>query len=102
MQQFSAEVCLVLQGMPGLHAMLQHRRLPRVLLFTAVWLLYRTACCCWLQGQVYAMAVAAPALFTAGQDCSIRVWNFNEQAGIFMSAVSGAGSLQSQVFDFNS
>ncbi|WIA30476.1 hypothetical protein OEZ86_000560 [Tetradesmus obliquus] len=38
------------------------------------------------KGQVYAMAVAAPALFTAGQDCSIRVWNFNEQAGIFMSA----------------
>jgi hypothetical protein len=34
------------------------------------------------------MAVAAPALFTAGQDCTIRVWNFNEQAGIFMSAVS--------------
>jgi hypothetical protein len=49
-------------------------------------LLWYVLCC--LQGQVYAMAVAAPALFTAGQDCSIRVWNFNEQAGIFMSAVS--------------
>jgi type IV secretory pathway VirB9-like protein len=53
---------------------------------------YRAACFCCLQGQVYAMAVAAPALFTAGQDCSIRVWNYNEQAGIFMSAVSGAAA----------
>lgn len=41
-----------------------------------------------LQGQVFSIAVAAPALFTGGQDCSIRVWQYNEQAGIFMAAVS--------------
>lgn len=37
------------------------------------------------QGQVYALAVANNALFSAGQDCSIRVWQYNEAAGIFMS-----------------
>ena len=44
----------------------------------------------WLvgaQGQVYALAFANNTLFTAGQDTSIRVWNLNEQAGIFVSQV---------------
>jgi hypothetical protein len=33
------------------------------------------------------MAFANNTLFTAGQDSSIRVWNLNEQAGIFVSQV---------------
>eukprot|EP00879_Flechtneria_rotunda_P031099 GHRR01033944.1.p1 GENE.GHRR01033944.1~~GHRR01033944.1.p1 ORF type:complete len:378 (+),score=104.44 GHRR01033944.1:542-1675(+) len=37
------------------------------------------------KGQVYGLAVANNALFSAGQDCSIRVWQYNETAGIFMS-----------------
>jgi len=40
-----------------------------------------------LQGQVYAMAFGNNTLFTAGQDTTIRVWNLNEQAGIFVSQV---------------
>lgn len=41
----------------------------------------------WLQGQVYSLAYADKTLFTAGQDTTIRVWNLNEQAGIFVSQV---------------
>lgn len=37
------------------------------------------------KGQVYAMAFGNNTLFTAGQDTTIRVWNLNEQAGIFVS-----------------
>jgi hypothetical protein len=33
------------------------------------------------------MVIAGQALVSAGQDNSIRVWNFNQQAGIFMSQV---------------
>jgi hypothetical protein len=40
-----------------------------------------------LQGQVYALAFGNNTLFTAGQDTSIRVWQLNEQAGIFVSQV---------------
>lgn len=36
---------------------------------------------------MYALAFANNTLFTAGQDTSIRVWNLNEQAGIFVSQV---------------
>lgn len=43
------------------------------------------------QGQVYALAFANNTLFTAGQDTSIRVWNLNEQAGIFVSQVGVCG-----------
>jgi hypothetical protein len=49
--------------------------------------LNRCACLCVSQGQVYSMAFANNTLFTAGQDSSIRVWNLNEQAGIFVSQV---------------
>lgn len=37
------------------------------------------------------MAFANNTLFTAGQDTTIRVWNLNEQAGIFVSQVCGGG-----------
>lgn len=55
---------------------------------------WRVVCavCGWLaQGQVYALAFANNTLFTAGQDTSIRVWNLNEQAGIFVSQVGVGG-----------
>ncbi len=35
-----------------------------------------------------ALAIASSSLVSAGQDGTIRVWNFNQQAGIFMSQVS--------------
>lgn len=38
------------------------------------------------KGQVLAMTVAGSLLFSGGQDCSIRVWSFNQQAGIFMTS----------------
>ena len=37
------------------------------------------------RGQILCMQVAAGMLFSGGQDRSVRVWNFNAQAGIFMS-----------------
>lgn len=44
-------------------------------------------CVLLLQGQVYGLAFANNTLFSAGQDTTIRVWNLNEQAGIFVSQV---------------
>jgi hypothetical protein len=50
-----------------------------------------TSDACWtntsMQGAIHAMVIAGQALVSAGQDNSIRVWNFNQQAGIFMSQV---------------
>lgn len=40
---------------------------------------------------MYALAYANNSLFTAGQDTSIRVWQLNEQAGIFVSQVNAEG-----------
>jgi len=37
------------------------------------------------KGQILCMVAAGGLLFSGGQDHSIRVWNFNAQAGIFMS-----------------
>ncbi|KAL6748420.1 WD40 repeat-like protein [Haematococcus lacustris] len=37
------------------------------------------------KGSINAMVIASVALVSGGTDSSIRVWNFNQQAGIFMS-----------------
>ncbi len=42
-------------------------------------------CVCGAQGQVLSLAIASSALVSGGQDNTIRVWNFNQQAQIFMS-----------------
>lgn len=40
-----------------------------------------------VQGQVLALVIAGQSLVSAGQDATIRVWAFNQQAQIFMSQV---------------
>uniref|UniRef100_A0A7S3R498 Uncharacterized protein n=2 Tax=Dunaliella tertiolecta TaxID=3047 RepID=A0A7S3R498_DUNTE len=37
------------------------------------------------KGGINCLAIAGTALVSGGQDHSLRVWNFNQQAGIFMS-----------------
>eukprot|EP00955_Chlamydomonas_euryale_P086897 364254-Chlamydomonas_euryale.AAC.12 len=37
------------------------------------------------RGQILCMYAAGGLLFSGGQDRSVRVWNFNAAAGIFMS-----------------
>ena len=41
-----------------------------------------------LQGPVYALAAANNMLFSSGHDCSIRVYQFDQAAGLFQEAVS--------------
>lgn len=40
---------------------------------------------CAVQGAVLCMCVVGSSLVSGGQDNTIRVWNFNQAAGIFMS-----------------
>ena len=40
------------------------------------------------QGPVYALAAANNMLFSGGHDFSIRVYQFNQPAGLFQEAVS--------------
>ena len=40
-----------------------------------------------LQGPVYCLAAANNMLFSGGHDQSIRVWQFNQPAGLFEAAV---------------
>lgn len=40
-----------------------------------------------LQGPVYALAAGNNMLFSGGHDQSIRVWQFNQPAGLFEAAV---------------
>jgi WD40 repeat protein len=40
-----------------------------------------------IQGGINCLAIAGAALVSGGSDCTLRVWNFNTQAGIFMSQV---------------
>lgn len=37
------------------------------------------------RGEVNALAIGGANLFSGGQDCTLRVWAYNAQAGIFMS-----------------